>query len=139
MEVRTRHKGKKVSDPGKLAEVMSSILRGEDDIDRDKEHFWVIGLSVKLSILYIELVSLGTLSAALIHPRETYRRAIAKGVASIACVHNHPSGDLEPSSNDLQVTEQLRAAGEIVGIKLIDHIIITNEGEFMSIKQRGIL
>ena len=139
MEVRTSHKGKKVSDPNKLAEVMSSILRGEDDIDRDKEHFWVIGLSVKLSILYIELVSLGTLTSALIHPRETFRRAIAKGAASIACVHNHPSGDLEPSSDDLKVTEKLRDAGEIVGIKLIDHIIIANDGGFMSIKERGIL
>jgi DNA repair protein RadC len=139
MEVRTSHKGKKVSDPNKLAEVMSSILRGEDDIDRDKEHFWVIGLSVKLSILYIELVSLGTLTSALIHPRETFRRAIAKGAASIACVHNHPSEDLEPSSDDLKVTEKLRDAGEIVGIKLIDHIIIANDGGFMSIKERGIL
>ncbi|MCL5421549.1 MAG: DNA repair protein RadC [Nitrospirae bacterium] len=139
MEVRTRHRGQKVSDPNKLAEVMSSILRGEDDIDRDKEHFWVIGLSVKLSILYIELVSLGTLTSALIHPRETFRRAIAKGAASIACVHNHPSGDLEPSSDDLKVTEKLRDAGEIVGIKLIDHIIIANDGGFMSIKERGIL
>ncbi|MDA8239261.1 MAG: hypothetical protein M0Z67_02695 [Nitrospiraceae bacterium] len=139
MEVRTSHKGKKVSDPNKLAEVMSSILRGEDDIDRDKEHFWVIGMSVKLSILYIELVSLGTLTSALIHPRETFRRAIAKGAASIACVHNHPSGDLEPSSDDLKVTEKLRDAGEIVGIKLIDHIIIANDGGFMSIKERGIL
>jgi DNA repair protein RadC len=139
MEVRTSHKGKKVSDPNKLAEVMSSILRGEDDIDRDKEHFWVIGLSVKLSILYIELVSLGTLTSALIHPRETFRRAIAKGAASIACVHNHPSGDLEPSSDDLKVTEKLRDAGEIVGIKLTDHIIIANDGGFMSIKERGIL
>lgn len=140
MEVRTRHKGMKVSDPGRLAEVMSSILRGEDDIDRDKEHFWVIGLSVKLSIQFIELVSLGTLSSALIHPRETFRKAIANGgVASIACVHNHPSGDLEPSGHDLQVTEQLRAAGEIIGIKLIDHIIIANDGGFTSIKERGIL
>ena len=139
MEVRTSHKGKKVSDPNKLAEVMSSILRGEDDIDRDKEHFWVIGLSVKLSIMYIELVSLGTLTSALIHPRETFRRAIAKGAASIACVHNHPSGDLEPSNDDLKVTEKLRDAGEIVGIKLIDHIIITNDGGFTSIKERGIL
>jgi DNA repair protein RadC len=139
MEVRTRHKGKKVSDPNKLAEVMSSILRGEDDIDRDKEHFWVLGLSAKLSILYIELVSLGTLTASLIHPRETYRRAIARGAASIACVHNHPSGDLQPSNDDLKVTEKLRDAGEIVGIKLIDHIIITNDGGFMSIKERGIL
>lgn len=139
MEVRTRHKGMKVSDPGRLAEVMSSILRGEDDIDKDKEHFWVIGLSSKLSIQYIELVSLGTLSSALIHARETYRRAIANGVASIACAHNHPSGDLEPSSNDLQVTEQLRAAGEIIGIKLIDHIIIANDGGFTSMKERGML
>ncbi|MDA8106102.1 MAG: hypothetical protein M0Z71_12085 [Nitrospiraceae bacterium] len=139
MEVRTKHKGKKISDPGKLAEIMSSILRGEDEIDRDKEHFWVIGLSVKLSILYIELVSLGTLTSALIHPREAFRRAIAKGAASIACVHNHPSGDLEPSSDDVKVTEKLRDAGEIVGIKLIDHIIIANDGGFMSIKERGIL
>jgi DNA repair protein RadC len=54
-------------------------------------------------------------------------------------LHNHPSGDLEPSRNDLQVTEQLRAAGEIVGIKLIDHIIVSNDGGFLSVKERGIL
>jgi DNA repair protein RadC len=92
---------------------------------------------VKMSILYIELVSLGTLTASLIQPRETYRRAISRGAACIACVHNHPSGDLEPSRNDIQITEQLRAAGEIVGIKLIDHIIINNDGGFTSIKERG--
>jgi DNA repair protein RadC len=139
MEVRTSYKGKKVSDPAKLAEVIAPILRAEDAIDRDKEHVWVIGLSVKLSILYVELASLGTLTASLILPRETYRRAISRGAACVACLHNHPSGDLEPSRNDLQITEQLRAAGEIVGIKLIDHIIINNEGGFTSMKERGVL
>ena len=139
MEVSSNQKGTKIQDGNGVAEVMSAILRNEEEIDRDKEHFWVIGLSTKNSIKFIDLVGLGTLTSALIHPRETYRRAINRGVASIICVHNHPSGDLEPSREDIKVSEQLKNAGDIVGIHVLDHVIINVDGEFTSMKQRGYL
>jgi DNA repair protein RadC len=98
----------------------------EDEIDRDKEHFWAIGLNTKNVVLYVELVSLGTINSNLVHPREVFRMAIFKAAAQIIVGHNHPSGALEVSTEDKRVTERLRSAGDILGINLLDHIVIAN-------------
>lgn len=108
----------KILEPEDVAKVMEEILQAESEVDRGREHFWVLGLNAKNTVQYIELVSLGTLTQSLIHPRETYRMAVLKGVASILAVHNHPSGDCEPSREDLIVSERLQQAGEILGINL---------------------
>lgn len=134
MTIDNNHIGKKVNDAKGFAEIMAELLRIEEVVDRNKEHVWVIGLSTKLSIQYIELVSLGILNSSLIHAREVFRNAIFKGVASIICVHNHPSGELTPSTHDFHVAEQLRSAGDILGIPLIDNIIINEAGDFSSLK-----
>ena len=110
--------------------IMSAILSSEEQIDRDKEHFWAIGLNCRNVIEYIELVSLGTLTCSLIHPRETYRLAIMKGVNSIILVHNHPSGLPDPSTEDKQITKRLSMAGSILGVELLDHIIIGRDSYF---------
>jgi DNA repair protein RadC len=129
--------GEIVSNAQAVYALINSVLDMESEIDRDKEHFYVLGLNCKNRVQYVELVSMGTLTASLIHPRETYRLAVMKGVASIVCIHNHPSGDPTPSRDDLAVTERLKKSGEILGINLLDHIII-GDGKFTSLKEQGI-
>ena len=107
-----------------VANLLKKILQKEHRVDRDKEHFWVIGRNSNGSIRYIELVSLGGLRVAHVEPRETFRLAIMKAVDSIICVHNHPSGEAEPSTQDKQITDTLTKAGKIIGITLLDHLII---------------
>ena len=93
--------------------------------DLKKEHFYVICLDTKNRIIEKEiLVSRGTLNASLIHPREVFKEAIKRSANSVILVHNHPSGDCDPSSEDLIVTEKLVSAGELLGIKVLDHVIV---------------
>lgn len=107
-----------------VAEIFRSILALEDEFDRDKEHFWVLGCNTKLRVKYIDLVSLGTVDASLVHPREVFRMAIHKGCSSIILGHNHPSGEIDPSSQDDEVTRRLVGAGKVLGIRVVDHIIV---------------
>ena len=136
MTIKTEHK-EPIQDANTIYLIMSAILNSEDEIDRNKEHFWSIGLNAKNQIQYIELVSLGTLSNSLIHPRETFRFAIMKGVANIIVCHNHPSGGLEPSREDIAITERLVSSGEILGIKVLDHVIIGSG--YLSMMEKGLL
>jgi DNA repair protein RadC len=128
-----------VSNPRTVQEVLSKVLNSENEVDRMKEHFWVIGLSTRNAIQYIDLVSLGTLNASLVHPREVFRFSILKAVSSIILSHNHPSGDPEPSEEDLRITKRLVEAGKIIGIEVLDHIVIGSRGSFCSFKERGII
>jgi DNA repair protein RadC len=108
-----------------VAKVFQDLLNLEDRIDQDKEHFYVLHLDSHRRINLVELVAIGTLTDAKIHPRETYRRAVIEGAYSIIVAHNHPSGDPTPSEADVLVTKTLRTAGEILNILLLDHIIFT--------------
>lgn len=121
---------KQVSKPEHAARIFQTLLKTESGIDQDKEHFWVIGLSTNNTVKFIELVSLGGLNTAHIHPREVFRLAIAKGVHSLIAGHNHPSGNLEPSREDRQITQTLTEAGKIIGINLLDHLIIAGDAFF---------
>jgi len=136
MEIRT--KKQKITNPKEIASILRDILMSEDQIDQDKEHFWVIGLNSRNVIQYVELVSLGTLDASLVHPREVFRLAIFKGVSHIIVGHNHPSGDTEPSLEDISMTRRLEDAGRIIGIEVVDHIIISGEG-FVSFKEKNLI
>lgn len=100
----------------------------------DREHFRVILLNTKHEILDIVEVSVGGLASAPVHPREVFKEAIRGSAAAIIVVHNHPSGSPEPSRDDVLITEQLRAAGHLVGIELLDHIII-GERSFLSLRE----
>ncbi|HYT42202.1 MAG TPA: JAB domain-containing protein, partial [Methylomirabilota bacterium] len=99
------------------------------------EHFYVMHLNAKSRVKMVELVSLGSLTASIVHPRETFRRAVAAGSASIIVAHNHPSGEIEPSGEDCRVTKLLLSGGEILGIKMLDHIIFTKD-KFYSFRDR---
>lgn len=135
MELKSRKK--KINGSYDVANVFRSILDTECEVDRDKEHFWVMGLDTKHCIQYLELVSLGLLNSCLIAPREIFRFAIMKAVSKIVLVHNHPSGDPSPSREDIAVTHRLKDAGEILGIEILDHIIVGEAPTYYSFREQG--
>ena len=90
----------------------------------DKEHFMILHLDSKNRIIKDEIISIGILNASIIHPREVFKSAIKESANSIILVHNHPSGDSEPSMEDKEITERLMEAGELLDIKVLDHVII---------------
>ena len=106
--------------------------------DETKEHLFVLHLNTKNQIIKNELVSIGTLNAALIHPREVFKSAIRESAHAIILVHNHPSGDVEPSNADKQVTDLLKQASAIIQIELLDHIIVAKT-EWFSFRERSFL
>lgn len=123
-------KKKQVKSPEDIAVIFRSVIASEHITDQSKEHFWVMGLSNKSIVLYIELVSLGTLDSTLVHPREVFRLSIMKACSKIVLVHNHPGNCPLPSKNDETITKRLAAAGEVVGIKVLDHIIICEDSHY---------
>ncbi|PIE76925.1 MAG: hypothetical protein CSA13_02095 [Clostridiales bacterium] len=102
----------------------------------DREKFLVIGLNSKNVIIGRHLVSIGTLNQTLVHPREVFNWAIKINCASIVVVHNHPSGSVEPSPEDILLTERIIESGKILGIKVLDHIIVSNDN-YYSLKANG--
>jgi DNA repair protein RadC len=100
------------------------------------EHFWVITLSSSAEVIAIRLVTVGILNRNLLHPREVFWQAIRDNAASIILVHNHPSGNTDPSSDDDMVTSRIHRAGELMGIEVLDHVIIGKRG-YYSYKANG--
>ncbi|MCH7549138.1 MAG: hypothetical protein IH969_06340 [Candidatus Krumholzibacteriota bacterium] len=94
--------------------------------DFDREHFYAILLNTKNVVLSVELVSIGSLNASIVHPREILKPAIANSADSIILVHNHPTGDPDPSREDIEFTKRFAKCGELIGIELLDHVIIGN-------------
>ncbi|MBC3898531.1 DNA repair protein RadC [Acetobacterium malicum] len=103
--------------------------------DLDREQVIVCCLDNKNQPVSINVVSVGTLNSSLVHPREVFKTAILSNAASIILFHNHPSGDPEPSQEDITITTRIKDAGLILGIELLDHIIIGSNGEFRSLKE----
>lgn len=97
-----------------------------------KEHLRGLYLNAHYQLVHDETISIGTVDANIVHPREVFRPALAYSAAAVILVHNHPSGNLVPSDADIQITEQLREAGKLLNIELIDHIIVSSES-FISI------
>jgi DNA repair protein RadC len=104
----------------------------------DREHLWRIDLDARRCVIGFEIVSIGTLSASLVHPREVLKGAILANAAGSMIAHNHPSGDETPSAEDRDVTQRVRRAGELMGIPLIDHLVIGGE-RFYSFRESGLL
>ncbi len=98
--------------------------------ENKKENFVVLYLDARNKLIYKETVSIGTLNANLVHPREVFEPAVRNLAAQIILAHNHPSGDKEPSEDDLEITKRLVEAGKILGIEVVDHIIITKNEPF---------
>jgi len=106
--------------------------------DKRQEHFICITLNGAGEVLGNRVITVGLLNHSLVHPREVFADAITDRAASIICVHNHPSGTLEPSSQDIAITTQLKEAGSLIGIHLVDHVIVTRTGH-LSLRERGLL
>lgn len=103
-----------------------------------KEHFVCLFLNTKNHVIAQETLSMGSLNAAIVHPREVFRAAIKCSSASLICAHNHPSGDPTPSPEDIKLTKRLLEAGDIVGIEVLDHVVI-GDGKFVSLKEQGFI
>lgn len=103
-----------------------------------KEHFFVLSFDTRNKLLGIDEISVGTLNANLVHPRETFEAAIHRHAAQVIIAHNHPSGNPEPSKEDLEITQKLVESGKILGIEVVDHIIVTNKNCF-SLQEEGIV
>ena len=104
----------------------------------DREQFIIACLNTKNEPTNITVVSVGTLNKAIVHPREVFKTAILSNASSIMAFHNHPSGDTTPSQHDIELTQRLYEAGNMLGIKLVDHLII-GDGTFTSLKEQGYL
>jgi DNA repair protein RadC len=115
---------------------MKEILLRESTIDLNKEHFWCVGLANNSKLLYIELVSLGTLSQSIVEPMDIFAWALHKQVAMLILVHNHPSSELMPTKEDLELTDQMIQVGRIVQIPVVDHLIITTH-DYYSFDRKG--
>ena len=131
------HTKQKVTNAEAVESILRPILESEHEVDREKEHFWVIGLNTKNRVKYIDLVSLGTLNATLTSPREVFRLAIMNAIDRLIVAHNHPSNDTEPSPEDLRMTKTLVDAGKIIGINVLDHVIIGNDSGYYSMTGNG--
>jgi len=114
--------------PEDVAAVMRSKSKG-----KKKEHFWVICLDTRNRLISWKQVSVGSLDTSIVHPREVFKEAISSSAASVIFVHNHPSGDPEPSKEDVELTKRLAKAGEIIGIDVLDHIIVC-DSSYLSLK-----
>jgi len=118
--------------------VMQNILLREEKIDQEKEHFWMVGLAQNNRILYIELVSMGSVKATTVEPMNVFRVAVLKGAVNVILAHNHPSGELKPSDADKDLTDRLIQVGLILNIKVIDHLVISVKS-YLSFGDTGLL
>jgi len=110
----------------------------ENLLKSDREKFICIHLNIKNQIISFEVVSTGSLTSSIVHPREVYKGAILSNAASVIFMHNHPSGDPEPSNDDMEITKRLEKAGNILGINVLDHIIVAQKG-FYSFRQNNLI
>lgn len=121
-------------------------IKGPEDVFKhlsemkklQKEHFRGLYLNTRNRLIHDEIISMGTLNLSLIQPREVFRPAIEYSAAALILAHNHPSGDPEPSEDDIKVTRQIAEAGKLMEIDVLDHVIIGEE-RFVSLKERGVI
>jgi len=128
-------KGKKARIYLKPKEVWEEL---KDIRDNKKEHFVIFYLDSRNQEIKREIISVGSLNANLVHPREVFEPAVRNLAAQIILAHNHPSGDPEPSEDDLTITKRLAEAGKIMGIEVVDHIIVVKNG-FLSFKEKNLI
>ena len=120
------------------AEIAQSEIVEKELRHADREKFICLHLNVKNNIISYEVVSIGNLSSSLVHPREVFKGAILANASSVVFLHNHPSGDPQPSSEDKSVTGLLVKAGDILNIRVLDHIIIAGK-TYLSFIEQGLI
>ncbi len=133
LAARAARKGAVVSTPENVVDIVKPLLVG-----KDREHFLALALNTKNMLLKVIEVSVGSLNASIVHPRELMREAISVSAASIVVCHCHPSGDPTPSGADIQLTRRLVKAGDVIGIEVLDHVVVGG-GEFASMRDLGLM
>jgi len=121
----------KIIDSTSVYEYYKNILA-----DKKQEHFYCVYLDTKNKIIKDKLLFVGTINESLVHPREVFKEAYLLSASSIICIHNHPTGNVNPSNNDILITKQLKEVGNILGIKVLDHIIV-GKNEYYSFMDSG--
>jgi DNA repair protein RadC len=122
-----------------LTDAKTVVGACDDLFKMPKEVLVAFYLNTKMKVIEREIISIGTLNASLVHPREVFRSAILKNSSSIIILHNHPSGDTELSDADIQIKDRLIEAGNIIGIKLLDFIVFTPDGSYYSATESNII
>lgn len=122
--------------PGRIATPADALPYFAAIRDRKQEHFMTLTLNGAHEVIEARVVTVGLLTSSPVHPREVFADAIADRAAAVICAHNHPSGNLEPSADDLALTRQLVEAGKILGIDVLDHLILTKTGH-TSLREQG--
>lgn len=120
---------KKITSP---SDILPAIWKYAEEI---QEHFIVVSVTGCNEVIATRIISKGILNRVLVHPREIFRQAIIDNAAAIIIVHNHPSGNFEPSTEDIEITKRIKSAGTIVGIEVLDHIIITKRGYYSFLEE----
>jgi DNA repair protein RadC len=138
-----KHQRIRVNGPKSIYKVMLEVLMREDQVERDQEHFWVLGLAYNNLILFLELVCLGNMNMVHVDPMSVFRIPLIKGAAKIVMIHNHPGTehlphDLDPSEGDNDVTERMIQVGKIIKLPVIEHLIISPT-LFFSYQETGYL
>lgn len=126
---------KKIGCPEDVYRAITVITSVEEEA---QEVFGVLILNTKLKIVAVHEISRGTLNSFMIHPREVFKPAVLHNAAAIVCFHNHPSGDPEPSKEDIEITKRLIEAGKTMKIEILDHIIVGDD-RYTSLKERGVM
>ncbi len=124
--------GTRFTSPAQIFETFKFLMA------ETKEHFVTLHLDGKNRVVCMDLVSIGSLNQSIVHPREVMKTACLSNAASLILIHQHPSGDPAPSREDLEITRRLKEAGDIMGIKVLDHIIV-GDGEYTSFVERGLM
>ena len=131
-----------VKDAPRIITPEDAAKQGECIKNSDTEAFVVLTMDSKNNLRSADVITMGLIDASLVHPREVFRLAVIKNAASIVLMHNHPSGDPTPSVDDIRITKQLVEAGQVLDIKVLDHVILGsgNDGsKFISLKEEGIV
>ncbi len=126
---------RKISNPDQVYKAITAITNVEGEA---QEVFGILILNTKNKIVAVHEISRGTLNSSIVHPREVFKPAILHNAAAIICFHNHPSGDTEPSRDDIEITNRLIEAGKIMGIEILDHIIVGDD-RYVSLKEIGVM
>ncbi|EMP0348732.1 DNA repair protein RadC [Clostridioides difficile] len=121
---------RKISNPYDAYRLVKNFL-----VDSDREKFVVVYLDTKNQPVSIEIVSIGTVNSAMVHPREVFKVAVLSNASKIICFHNHPSGNTNFSKEDEIITKRLQKCGEILGIELVDHIVVGDDDKYFSFKE----
>lgn len=129
------YNGNRLTTPEQAAEAFCSLVGNPD-----RECFVALLLDGKNRITGLHLVSQGSLNQSIVHPRETFKAAILANAAAVILAHNHPSGDTTPSSEDIAITRRLKEAGELLGVRILDHVIVdTDSGRSSSFVESGLI